>query len=72
MQTFTNKFSIAVTPDKSEVVLNFFQNIPAIPEEENAIEAPKELTPTVLPVANLVMTGQFAEEFVKVLSQMLL
>lgn len=70
MQTFINKFSIAMTPDKTEVVLNFFQHIPTIPDE-NCSDANKELAPNIEPVANLVMTGQCAHFLVDVLSQML-
>lgn len=71
METFTNRFTVAMTPDKSEVVLNFFQNIPVIPDDVTLSSTPLDQSPTVVPVINLVMTGQCAKSLVDVLSQML-
>lgn len=67
MQSFTNKFSIALSQDRTEVVFNFYKNIPLIPEDN----PPDEISVQVVPVANLVMTGQCAKNFSKALSDLL-
>lgn len=71
MQVYTNRFNIAKNQDGSEVILNFFQSMPKLPdpakEETIASEIPTEMTP----VANLVMTGQCAHNLLKVLQDIL-
>ena len=71
MQVFTNKFSIALNQDKSEVIINFFQNVPIIPTSNDQPKLVQEMTSEIIPVANIVMTGQCARNFVEMLSNML-
>lgn len=71
MQVFTNKFSVALNQDKSEVIINFFQNIPTIPTANDQSKVVREMSSTIIPVANIVMTGQCAHNFVATLSNML-
>lgn len=61
MQTFANKFNIALNQDKSEVIINFFQNIPKIPEVQGTSQVLSEPQADIIPVSNLVMTGQTAQ-----------
>lgn len=72
MQAYTNKFSIALNQDKSEVILNFFQNVPTIPqqdESENLVVS--EFKSEIIPIANLAMTGQCARNLASALLQLL-
>ncbi|WP_298016729.1 hypothetical protein [uncultured Dysosmobacter sp.] len=69
MQQYVNKFFIAMNEDKSEVIINFAQNVPTIPE--SATVSPDEFEVQVIPVAGLVMTGEFAENLAKSLSNLL-
>lgn len=71
MQAFTNKFNIAMNQDKTEVIINFFQNIPTVPVNTEYPQLVREMTSDVVPVANLVMTGQCAKNFAATLSSML-
>ena len=67
MQTFTNHFQILMNQDKTEVILNFTQNIPEI-KEDGAIS---DQGMVVQPVANLAMTGQMARNLANTLLGML-
>lgn len=71
MQTFTNKFSIALNQDKTEVMINFFQNVPTLPETNMTPAEAESISSVIVPVANLVMTGQCAKTLVDVLSDLL-
>lgn len=71
MQVFTNKFSVALNQDKSEVIINFFQNVPIIPTSSDQPKLVREMASEIVPVANIVMTGQCARNFVETLSNML-
>lgn len=72
MQAFTNKFSIAVNQDKSEVIINFYQNIPNLPVDLDGSVGLREMQSTVIPVSNLVMSGQCAQNLVSTLSSLLM
>ena len=69
MQSFTNKFSIALNQDKTEAIINFYQNIPMIPEDGSNISG--EIPSQIIPVASLAMTGQCARNFAKALNDLL-
>ena len=69
MQTFTNKFTIILNQDKSEAIINFYQNIPILPE--NGQPTVGELPSQVTPVASLAMTGQCAKNFSRALGDLL-
>ena len=71
MQTFTNKFSIAMNQDKTEVIINFFQNIPIVPVGNEPVARVGEMESELIPVSNIVMTGQCARNFLSTLSEML-
>ena len=71
MQTFTNKFKIAMNQDKTEVILNFYQSVPeptTAMDKVHVIQNPERID---APVANLVMTGQCARSLLSVLGDML-
>lgn len=65
MQTFTNAFDIAVSDDKNEVFVNFSQNIPVLGVDGKVNEV------HLSPVANLVMSGKTAYQFLAMLSNLL-
>lgn len=69
MQSFVNKFNIVLNQNKSEVIINFYQQYPVaqadgeIPSENIEVE--------VTPVANLIMNGDCAANLCKVLADLL-
>lgn len=71
MQAYTNRFNLAINRDGSEVILNFFQNMPSaetlIEHEDSSAELSTEMTP----VANLVMTGRCAHSLLQALQNIL-
>ena len=69
MLQFTNKFSVALNHDKSEAIINFYQNTPVLPAngQTNTEEFPAEITP----VANIVMTGDVARQLAHILQELL-
>ena len=71
MQLFANKFSIAMNESKSEVVVNFFQNVPTIPGSVDGTTVSGTMDSEVVPISNLVMTGEFAEQLATTLLRML-
>ena len=71
MQTYTNKFNIAINGDRSEVIIDFFQNIPQFPPQERNVQEPMTFHVETLPVANLVMTKQIAQNLLQVLQNIL-
>ena len=70
MQSFTNKFSIAMNPDKTEVILDFFQNVPVFENDDVGINKKVDATMQKIPVANLVMSGTCARNLADVLLKM--
>ena len=60
MQTFANRFNIALNQDQTEVVINFYQNVPRIPDTQGGTQMIPEPQADIIPVSNLVMTGQTA------------
>lgn len=70
MQVYTNRFSIAMNFDSTEVLINFFQNIPQVPEDATKASIAEMQTENV-PVANLVMTGQCAHNLLAALQEVL-
>ncbi len=73
MQAYVNKFSIALNQDKTEAIINFFQNVPVIPQNEGAskMTVRGEMPAEVIPVVNLVMTGECAHNFARMLLDLL-
>lgn len=71
MQVYTNRFNIAKNQDGSEVILNFFQNMPKLPDPTGQETIVSEIPTEMTPVANLVMTGQCAHNLLKVLQDIL-
>ncbi|MBR5792387.1 MAG: hypothetical protein IKY34_04705 [Ruminiclostridium sp.] len=70
MQAYTNRFNVAMNFDGSEVMINFFQSVPQVPEDAaNAVVA--EMPTENIPVANLVMTGQSAHNLLAALQGIL-
>lgn len=69
MQAYTNKFSIILNQDKSEAIINFYQNIPVLPESGQP--ALSEIPSQVVPVASLAMTGQCAKNLSDALRDLL-
>lgn len=70
MQMYTNRFRVAMNYDGTEVLINFSQNVPQIPddaEEGRLSEMPTEN----IPVADLVMTGQCARNLLATLQEVL-
>lgn len=59
MQTYVNKFNVALSQDKSEAILDFSQNTPLIPGDS---ESGGPMGTNITPVANLVMTGACARQ----------
>lgn len=70
METYTNKFSILLSEDRTEAVLNFYQVAPSWSEEEGHPNG-GVIVQEVLPVASLVMTRQSVENFSKSLQELL-
>lgn len=69
MQTFTNKFTVVLNQDKTEAIINFYQESPALSNLSGPLEGP---IPTEFsPVANLVMTGQCAHNLLTALQEVL-
>ena len=71
MQIFTNKFTIAVNAEKTEVILNFFQNIPTFPPDGTPSSEPVPAATQIVPVANLAMSGLFAKNLAETILKML-
>lgn len=73
MQTYVNKFNIALNQDKSEALVDFFQNVPVIPQNNEAmnITFDTNLNTEVIPVVNLVMTGECARQLAMTLLALL-
>lgn len=70
MHVFTNKFTVAVNHDKSEVILNFYQRTPDVPTDTGPVDL-REIPTTLTPVSNLVMSGQCAQNLVATLASLL-
>lgn len=70
MQMYTNRFSIAMNFDSTEVMINFFQTLPQVPEGTEKASISEMPTENV-PVANLVMTGQCAHNLLAALQEVL-
>lgn len=69
MLLFTNKFSVALNHDKSEAIINFYQNTPVLPA--NGQTSGKELPAEITPVADIVMTGEVARQLANILQELL-
>lgn len=71
MQQFTNKFSVAVNQQQTEVLLNFYQDVPEFMLNGEPME--KSINDQVQsePVSSLVMTYEFAEKFSKLFQDIL-
>ena len=70
MEAYTNKFSILLSEDKTEAVLNFYQVAPSWSEEAGHPNGGVVVQET-LPIASLVMTRQCVENFSKSLQDLL-
>lgn len=70
MQTYTNRFNVAMNFDGTEVLVNFFQTLPQVPEGANTVSI-SEMSTENVPVANLVMTGQCARNLLAALQEVL-
>ena len=71
MQTFTNKFSVAFNQDRSEALINFFQNVPNIPADDSAANGNVQMTSQIIPVANMAMTGQCARNLAEAILKLI-
>lgn len=71
MQTYTNRFNVAMNKDGSEIILNFFQNMPELQAVADQDATDSDLPTEMIPVANLVMTGQCAHNLLTVLQNIL-
>lgn len=71
MQQYTNRFNIAKNQDGSEVILNFYQNVPQFPDPTDQETIVSELKTEHLLVSSLVMTGQCAHNLLRVLQEIL-
>ncbi len=69
MQNFTNKFHILVNHDGTEVLINFYQDIPGMVTDQQ-IDA-GNFPMDSIPVANLAMTGTCARNLYSVLGDLL-
>ena len=69
MESYTNKFSILLSEDKTEAVLNFYQLAPSWSEEDGHPNG-GVIVQEVLPIASLVMTRQCVENFSKSLQEL--
>ena len=71
MQNYTNRFSIAVNKNKSELMLNFYQESPNF-DINTLDEGKKNILPsTVDLVANLVMSYSCAEDLIHALQKII-
>ena len=71
MQSYINKFNIAINGNRSEVLINFSQSVPQIPNQvANSAEA-TEVPVETIPVANLVMTEEVAQNLLQMLQDIL-
>ena len=71
MHIFANKFSIALNQDKTEVMLSFFQNYPSLNEQLTADGSQIDMSTTVEPVSQLVMTGPCAKSLAEALGSLM-
>lgn len=71
MQMYANRFNIAKNQDGSEVILNFFQNMPQFPDSVDQEAVVTDVPTEMMPVANLVMTSQCARSLLAVLQDIL-
>lgn len=69
MQQFANKFRIFLNQDKTEAIINFYQEIPAIPDTPQRVEG--DFPTTTTPVASLAMTGKCAHNLLASLGDLL-
>ncbi|WP_312615161.1 hypothetical protein [Oscillibacter sp.] len=69
MHSYTNKFNIFMSEDKTEVLLNFYQNTPSLPESGQPLEG--NLPAQLIPVASMAMTGKLAENLAQALGELL-
>lgn len=69
MQAFANKFTIFFNQDKTEAIINFYQEIPDLSNVTGQVVGnfPTEVTP----VANLAMTSQCAKNLLDSLQALL-
>lgn len=68
MQQYINKFQVAINDTKTEVNLNFLQEIPVIPFEKKDGES---IQTELEPVSNLVMSFESAQELCTMLNKIL-
>lgn len=63
MYQYSNKLSVFVNQSKTEVILRFMQNTPQIPDsQDDEIITIQQPTIQSEPIANIVVTGEFAKE----------
>ncbi len=71
MQSYINKFNIAINGNRSEVLINFSQSVPQIPNQVANSAKPTEVPVETIPVANLVMTEEVAQNLLQMLQDIL-
>lgn len=71
MQSYINKFNIAINGNRSEVLINFSQAVPQIPSQVTSSAEPTEVPVEIIPVANLVMTEEVARNLLQMLQDIL-
>lgn len=71
MQNYINKFNIAINGNRSEVLINFSQSVPQIPNQVANSAEPTEVPVETIPVANLVMTEEVAQNLLQMLQDIL-